>query len=229
MANHLFGRSAADILDAIRESPPIAAALGEAESQRVARRQAKLDRLAAIDRDAAGQFPKLIKDTSDAVAAQRRAEAALVVAKQKVDVAMAARLDFTVQTERERRQLQAELRAGADGQSISAFAEWIEDSIQAAARSVRVPVVERSEVGAETVITVTSNVGSINSRCTALRAARDEVEALRLVADQSSVPSRIAALKAGIPPIADEITAAKTPRRRNDVGQFGVIQNKETE
>jgi hypothetical protein len=214
--------SATQLLDAIRDSPPIVAALAAAAEHKVADRQRLIDTLAAAERSAAAAFPAYTAEIDAAVAAERKAEIAWRRSSQRVVAAAHARTAASVTLDRTRQQIEATLRQGADNASVADFLDWIEDEIARTSRQLlRGDAVQRRE-GSEMVTTVTTNSGSVLARLSVLREARTSADGLRLLADQSAVPGHIEHIRAALPPIAENVAVARHRIALPDDRQFGV-------
>jgi len=214
--------SAAEILAAIRDSPPVAAAIAGATARKVAERQRLVDTLATAEAAAAAAWPALSAEIDVAVAAEQKAEAAWRRAQHRTAAAAHARTAASVALDRTRNQIEAALVAGADETVISAFAEWIEEEIGRVNRQTLPGDAITRREGGEQVTIITTNRASVLGRLAALRDARGAVEGLRMIPDQATVLSRIAEIRAALPPVTEATSVTRRRIERPDDRQFGV-------
>ena len=103
-----------EVLDAIRTSPPIVAAVADAAARKVAARGQLVSALAVLEREAAKNFPGLIAASDNAFAGEKAAAAALHNARRQVDLATGNRINASVALDRSREQIVSELTFSAE-------------------------------------------------------------------------------------------------------------------
>ena len=195
-------------LDALRAAP-VGREIVKAETARTVAERAKLvDALRALDAKAPGDFAKLDKAVSVEVANVRAAEIALKAANDKLRAANFAKSGAVLAYDVERRRLEEALRASPAATLIDEFLRDMRDELDATRKrhdGGYLPIVAdlRGVVGMISF----GNKESVQRRLNAIHAAIEAAEALRLVADQTGLVEKLAALRAGLP----EIAPAKFP------------------
>ena len=214
--------SAAEIIEAIRGSPPVVAALADATSRRIAERQNLVDTLASADRAAGTNFPVLTADIDASIAAERKAEGAWRKAGERVAAAGYARTSASVALDRLRSQVESTLRAGADNLAIDGFLAWARDDLDSTRKIRGYGFSTSTTKGDEVTVTTESRQASILRRIEATTAAMADVDKLRFVADQSGVPATVASLKNALPAIAADIVSVVKSKPPKSAPLYGV-------
>jgi hypothetical protein len=208
-------------VDQHREAPPaayagtpegslyaaFAASVREAFAERdaavVMTRKGLVAGIREIEREAEAEFPKLMAASEAAIAAIRAAEKVQIEASARANQAMAARSNASFGYTRRRDLIENELRAGADNEAIDEFIRTMRGELDRTHKRLEyVEESRRSQVTNRAVRQVRNNMASIAARVSAINEAMLVAEALRFEPDQSTVPGRLAELRAGLPEVA---------------------------
>ena len=189
------------IIAAIEPTPLVQKALGDLATRNAEQRLVIVQRLAAVEKDAERNAPKLAKDLAEATTELRRAEAALLAAARKVHAAQSAKSSAGFAFGREHDELEHQLVLGA-APELAAFIREVSDELNNPPQPnvIDTQVSRNAVTGRREKVEVT-NLESIYSRLKALRAAAEKAKLMQLDADQSDVSERLARLRSSLPSI----------------------------
>lgn len=189
------------LLEALRGSQPVKLMVEQDHQREVIERQAHLDAIAVIDQEAEKAAPKWDAMLADLLRKVRDAEKALQVAKDKHAEGFRAKQNDLILRSLERRRHETALIERAVPE-IDAFKSWCRAERQSTRKQLEsVSGIERNQITGKMVSHGANNLASIKLRMAALAAALNDVEALRFVADPSTIPARLEAMRAGIPAV----------------------------
>lgn len=188
------------LLAALEPTEAAQAALADLAQAELQDREGLVRSLQALVARAEKEIPQLSTLVTKAVAAQRSAEAALLKAKLAVDEAVRTRADASFAFDTERQAIERSLSAGASSaiddfirEMHTVLCEKIPQPHLIDSRSEKHPITGRRSEYRET------NKRAIEAFLAAAREAVAEAEDMRLEADQSTVPERLAALRETLP------------------------------
>jgi DNA-binding NarL/FixJ family response regulator len=190
------------LLAALRRSPVVEKIIVEDAARAIAERQKIIDARAELERKASVDFPKLDKAVQSAIAGKVEVEKAIQAANYKLNAAVAAKSAASSFYTMEDHRLEQILRDGADRSLFDDFAyDMRTELIDARKKYVGGTVTVKNRATRKDESVGFNNADSVNLRLSAINAAMEEAENLRLRADQSGVAERLAALRATLPEI----------------------------
>jgi hypothetical protein len=190
------------VLDALRDSPQVRAALSERQTQIVADRKLLAARLAEVEAGVpARRYVALVKRHNEALEAARAAHAAFEEASHKVALLQGERLAASFAISGERDEILTKLRSTADNDAIDAFTREMRDAMQNARKMVDSRELSvTNKITGRSGVKIVTNGPAVAERLLAINEAIQSAEDFRLLPDQSAVPARLAALRAALPP-----------------------------
>lgn len=192
--------SSAKVLQALGSSKIVAEAVAAADAKLATRRELLARDMAKLERDAERDFPKLNAAVETVAQEQRDAEAALWKIKLNGDAALSARSAASFTFTREHSALERELIATAAPEITDFITEIWAQLQNPPTPTLGYDVVKNPITGKREELR-SSNVAAIYNRLTALRAAAEKAEAMRLEPDQSNIVERLAHLRSTLPGI----------------------------
>jgi hypothetical protein len=193
-----------EALAALARQPSTQKLIAEDHARIVAERQARVDRIAALDAQAEVAWPKAQAAIKTASAKVREAERRLREANEALATANAADSTASYAYTRARQAEEAALIAGADGATIEAWQRELLDEIDRLRRPGAIIAGEergRHPVTRRATIRRFSNAASVRARLLALRDAFEASDLLKLEPDQARLPAIIAALREALPKV----------------------------
>jgi hypothetical protein len=192
----------ARVIEAFALSPTGQQIAAESHAATVRSRQEIRDALDALDAQAEKELPRVRKAQDDAIAAVREGERKLRALNDALNRASAAVSAGAHAYSHERARLEGLLRDLPEKAQIDEFLRAMLDELDATRRKIEVEtsVITDRLTGKKTERRI-NNKSSIDARVAAIRAAMEEAEGLALIADPSTIPARLEALRASIPEI----------------------------
>jgi hypothetical protein len=200
-----------EALAALARAPATQKAVADAHARDVAERQARNDRIKALDAQSATDWPAGQRAVAKAIEGREKAIRALMAADETLRQANGDAFSKSHAYTRSRMEEEAALIAGADLPLISKWKDELLNELTALGRPsviVTNQTVERSPVTRQQVRTGYSNIKSINLRMSAVQKSYQEADELKLVADQRTLPTIIAEIRASWPEV-DQNPGAK--------------------
>jgi hypothetical protein len=193
----------AKILEIVAGSAAVRKAIAEQDALVLERRKFLSSEISCLDRQASRDFPKMEAAVADALAAAREAEKALKDANHKLALAANAKTNASFNYGNMRDELERELRATSNP-ALTEFIAAMRDATQETRKGFRVEheVVERNPITGAVKRTQASNAAEVNRRLAAIDEAMQAAQDMALDPDQSSVPNKLAKLKAGLPALS---------------------------
>lgn len=189
----------------------------EAERARViAERQARLEKIGALDAKATFDWPAGQSSIKAAATKVRDAERRLREANQTLSDANAAAWNSSAAYTKARQVEELALIAGADHAAIAAWKTDLLDELEALRRPGSLQTFQTNEQDAVTrKVTARgfTNAPSIRARISAISEAFREADLLALEPDQSRIPERVAAARASWPKITDTAFGAQEQKK----------------
>jgi hypothetical protein len=197
------------LLDSLRASPAVTKAVAERTAAVIAERKKLRERLVEIeDGEPARRYLAAVKRHEAAVEEAKVAYDAFRAAEQRVAEIEMERVNASFSIRQGREEIITALHAGADTGSINEFVRWLRDELQQTRKSVEASeIVQQSRITGKKTTRYESNAEAVAARVLAINEAINEAEDLKLEADQSKVPERIAALREGLPPPVAQIAS----------------------
>lgn len=192
---------AAEALAALADTPTFKAALAERSASLVLTRKGYVAELRKLQRDAEETFPKLAAAVDVELAKLRKAEEALLSARQRLGAAVNAKSGASHQIDQEQQRLEQLLRENADPAIDDFRNEMLDDLDKTRKGIVTWSRSETNQRTGETRQIAENNVAAIAARVAAVNAALMAAEDLRLEPDQGIVPARLAAMRDALPSI----------------------------
>ncbi len=193
-----------EVLAALARRPDVQKTVADDHARIVAERQARVDRIAALDAQAEVAWPKAQAAIKTASAKVREAERRLREANEALAAANAADSTASYAYTRARQAEEAALIAGADGATIEAWQRELLDDIDKLRRPGAIiagETIERHPVTRKAIRRGFSNVASVRARLLALRDAFEASGELALAPDQATLTAKIAALREALPKV----------------------------
>jgi hypothetical protein len=188
---------------ALRDLPEVKAAQARAIDAEIAERRRRLAAIEKSDGEARKAYPKEEAKRSAAVERLRQAERDLATAQRELSAVNAAIAADRNARESERRLNELALLAG-DWSAIEQFRlDALDEQERARKHIITRSSFKRNEITGRIEHTAQSNIASVNRRVLAILASIREAPDLRLLADVRELPARLAAIKAGWPPVED--------------------------
>jgi hypothetical protein len=201
-----------EALAALARAPATQKAVADAHTRDVAERQARNDRIKALDAQSAIDWPAGQRAVAKAIEGREKAIRALMAADEALRQANSDAFSKSHSYTRSRMEEEAALIAGADLPTVAAWKDELLAELNALGKAsviISSQTTQRNEVTRKIETTGGySNLKSINARLKAVRASYEDVDLLKLVADQRTLPTIIAATRAGWP-IVDQNPGAK--------------------
>jgi len=190
-------------LDALQAHPIGKEIKNTAQAETIAARKKLIEALAANEAKADKAFPLLAKAVDTAVAKVRAAEKALQAANEDLWKANQAKSNASFDHTGERHRIEALLSDTEYYETITEFQREMRNGQDDARKQFDFhnEVIVNALTGATTHRGY-DNRASVDARISAMRAAIDQAEALRLIADQSNVPERLAAIRSSLPKVS---------------------------
>jgi hypothetical protein len=190
------------ILDSLRHTPAVTKAVADRAAAVVADRRKLREQLVEIEDGApARRYLAAVKKHEQTIEEAKIVGAAFQAAEQKVAEAETARVTASMAIRQGREEVLAALHAGADNATIDGFIRWARDEMDSTRKAVETrEIVHESRITGTKAIRYVGNAEAVAARVLALNEAISVAEDLRIEADQSAVPGRIAALKDALPP-----------------------------
>lgn len=190
----------AELLQALRKSPVAEAATAQHAVQIAAERKQLDQALADLDRRAGVELPKLRAEQDRAVVELKAARARVTELEAKINASTIAAASF--EFDNRRAAIEAKLKASASP-LIGVFLEEMRDEAE---QLQRTPVTTdstlvRNAITGRSQGSTRSNIVAIVVRIHAVRCARAAAEEMHLLADQSEIVGKLAALRATLPGI----------------------------
>jgi hypothetical protein len=193
-----------EALAALAHQPSTQKLVAEDHARIVAERQARVDRIAALDAQAEVAWPKAQTAVTTASAKVREAERRLREANEALAAANAADSTASYAYTRARQAEEAALIAGADTVTIEAWQRELLDEFDRLRRPgvvIAGETIERHPVTRKAIRRGFSNAASVRARLLALRDAFEASDLLKLEPDQARLPALIAELRAALPTV----------------------------
>jgi hypothetical protein len=195
----------AAVVGVLADLAPVRQALAERDAQRVMSRNALLAELRALERTAEHAYPGQVAAIEKAAEAVRAAEKLLAAARDKHAKAVHARQNASFGYDRERQRIEGELLASADVEVLNAIAAFRDEMLDDQTRTRKLcevhQEVTRNPITGRRRESSMSNAKSISARLRATLDAIPAAEEMRFQADMSTVPAKLAELRAGLPPV----------------------------
>ena len=179
----------------------------------VADRQARVDRIAALDAKSTADWPAGQAAVKAAATKVREAERLLRAANDALTAANAAAFGASAEYTRARQTEERALIAGADTGVIEAWQRELRDELDALRRPGVLfsgELISRDPVSRKEIKSSYSNRASINKRLAAVLETLRASDLLKLEADQSRLPLIIAALRAALPKVDQNPSIVET-------------------
>ena len=199
--NNISFPDGSDIIGVLKGSRAFKDAAAEHSAALIQQRQGMVDQLAKLEADAEVEFPKLTADIEKAVAAAKKAEEALKVAKQKVAAAAAKRTSASQVAASTKLELETALAASASPLIDAFIAEMRDDEYQTRKSISGFSQTETNQVTGVTRHRVYSNAESLQARIAAINAAIETANQLKFKPDQAGVEETLNALRKSLPAV----------------------------
>jgi hypothetical protein len=207
--NAIAPHSDQKLLDVLKQSPDIQKIIADDHARTVSERQKIIAAMAALDARSERDFLALEKAVQIAIAGVREADKALRAANDRLGAASYAKSGANYAYTSERQRLEELLRDGVDSAMFDDFQRQMRDELDKTRKQFEggsVRFVNRlTDRGEERGY---NNGPSVNARLSAISAAMEEAERLRISADQSTVAARLAELRANLPKVVPAVTPA---------------------
>ena len=194
-----------DVLTALARQPATQKLLADDRSRAIAERQARVDRIAALDKKAEAEWPAGQAAIKAAVAKVREAELRLRESNEALVAANAAASNASYAYTNSRQIEESALIAGADSATIEAHRRELLDDIDKLRRPGAIIAGEEHSRHL-----VTRRPASVRARLLALRDAFEASGELALAPDQATLTAKIAALRASLPKVDQSPDFAET-------------------
>jgi hypothetical protein len=193
-----------DVLAALARQPATQKLLADDRSRTIAERQARVDRIKALDAKAEIEWPKGQAEIKEAREKVREAERHLREANKALAGATAAAMNTSWAYTKARQAEETPLIDGADVATIAAWKRELQDEMAALQRPgvlVHSESVERHPVTRREIRRGYTNVASVRARLAAVVAAFRAADLLALEPDQARLPAIIAETRASWPKV----------------------------
>jgi hypothetical protein len=189
-------------LEALKASPIGREVAQQEASKEIARRKALAADMARIRNVLEKEIPKHDARIAELMAAAKAAEAAVRKTYDSYNAALHAKSIFRLAHERDYALAELSLRNSGASSAIDEFLSLTIDDLDATRKkSTSIETVEENAATGKTTRRAASNAPSVAVRIRAIHAAREAAHDLRLAPDQHDVGARLAALRAGLPPV----------------------------
>jgi hypothetical protein len=198
------------ILDSLRGSPAVAKAVAERSAAVILERRGLLAQLREVEEGApVARYERAVEQHEKAVQQAKAAYNAFAAAEQRVAEAETAKVVASMAIHNGRAEIVAALHAGADNSSINDFVRWLRDGMQQTRKAIETrEVTVQNRITGKRSTKYETNAETVAARVLALNEAIQAAEDLRLDADQSTVPARIATLREGLPPAVAPVASS---------------------
>ncbi|HEY8065609.1 MAG TPA: hypothetical protein VIF40_12945 [Methylosinus sp.] len=190
------------LLDALAVSPVGAEIRQQIAARRLAERQRLVDEIVEAERAYLAELPELDEAITKSLARVRKAEQALLDAKETLRIANAARSGARAEYERAAFVNRCQLRDMASP-LVEEFRRWISDEREKTRRRFSAQHFLEQTLLEQNIVRTASNSKGVNARQDALIAAYARCEALEFEPDDEVVKAEIERIRAELPEIED--------------------------
>lgn len=201
-----------EALVALARRPEALKAIEDQHAREVADRKARVERIKALDAQAAIDWPRGQAAIAKAIEAREKAIRALHDADAELTSANANSFNKSHAYTRARQSEEAALLDRADLATIEAWKSELLNELTALGRPgviVTSQTVTRSEVTRKEIKNGYSNIGTIRARMAAVRKSYEDGDLLKLEPDSRRLPAIIAEIRASWPKVDNNPGAAK--------------------